>query len=256
MMLLRNTRWQKQHNASEGADGVLPLSLISNDGKANDGMDLEKEQSAQKKNQLLTQLQAVAEGDQQACQAFVGDHYQWLVIIVRQQFPYSDLYLDIVHDAFALAIDKLKAGEIDKLESIKYYLRTAAINIGFSYLRKDQKFRSDMNQDLIHMIHDSGQSVMEDISWSETKTFVQEVMSDMTVKRDQEILQQFYLEDKDKLTVCQNLNISPDHFSRVLFRAKSRLKSLIEKKGQKSNVVSMFRNVPSWVLILTAIWMQ
>ncbi len=251
MMILRNTQWHLTENTSGGAPCVNQLSLTTEKG-----MDSGKEQSAQKKSQLLSLLGAVADGDKVACQQFVTDHYQWLVIIVRQQFPYSDLYLDIVHDAFGLTIEKLRAGEIDKLESIKYYLRTAAINIGYSYHRKDQKFRSDMNQDLIHMIHDSGQTVMDDISWAETMAFVKDVMSDMTVERDQEILKQFYLEDKDKLTVCQNLNITPDHFSRVLFRAKSRLKSLIEKKGQTSNVVSMFRNVPSWVLILTAVWMQ
>ncbi|WP_154223547.1 RNA polymerase sigma factor [Marinicella rhabdoformis] len=199
--------------------------------------------------QNLNLLKQIAAGDTDACQQFVVDHYQWLTVIVRQQFPYTDLYMDIVHDAFGLTIEKLKANEINKLESIKFYLRTAAINIGYSYLRKDKKFRSSLDQDLLFILEDKTADVAREVEWDDSIEYVKRLIKELKVARDREILKAFYLEDKDKLSICQELQITPDHFSRVLFRAKHRLKELLmgKKENKADNVVSIFSNKLSFV---------
>lgn len=204
--------------------------------------------------QSLNQLKQIAAGDKEACQQFVVTHYQWLTVIVRQQFPYTDLYMDIVHDAFGLTIEKLKANEINKLESIKFYLRTAALNIGYSYLRKDKKFRSSLDQDLLFIIEDTQADVASSIEWEDNLVFVKQLIEEMKVERDREILKAFYLEDQDKLTICHHLEITPDHFSRVLFRAKHRLKTLLMSKQENKtdNIVSIFSNKLSIVSLFAA----
>lgn len=205
--------------------------------------------------QSLNQLKQIAAGDKEACQQFVVAHYQWLTVIVRQQFPYTDLYMDIVHDAFGLTIEKLKANEINKLESIKFYLRTAALNIGYSYLRKDKKFRSSLDQDLLFIIEDTQADVASSVEWDDNLAYVKQLIQEMKVERDREILKAFYLEDQDKLTICHNLEITPDHFSRVLFRAKHRLKTLLmsKKENKTDNIVSIFSNKLS-IVGLSAAW--
>lgn len=199
--------------------------------------------------QNLNLLKQIASGDTDACQQFVVDHYQWLTVVVRQQFPYTDLYMDIVHDAFGLTIEKLKANEINKLESIKFYLRTAALNIGYSYLRKDKKFRSSLDQDLLFILEDRTADVAREVEWDDSIEYVKRLIRELKVERDREILKAFYLEDKDKLSICQELQITPDHFSRVLFRAKHRLKELLmsKKDNKADNVVSIFSNKLSFL---------
>ena len=233
MMILRHAQWKTDSvKGSSFSGGVNDLNVSGYQGKS-------KAVSDEKNLNLLKQI---AEGDRDACQKFVEEHYQWLTVIVRQQFPYTDLYMDIVHDAFGLTIEKLKANEINKLESIKFYLRTAALNIGYSYLRKDKKFRSSLDQDLLYVLEDTTSNVESGVEWEDNLAYVKRLIQELKVERDREILKSFYLDDKDKLTICHELEITPDHFSRVLFRAKFRLKELLmsKKENKTDNVVSLF----------------
>ena len=219
MIILRHAHWNQTNSKlglQKGAD-VNYLNVKKNPRKT------------VSEKQTVNLLKQIADGDKNACQQFVVEHYQWLTVIVRQQFPYTDLYMDIVHDAFSLTIEKLKANEINKLESIKFYLRTAALNIGYSYLRKDKKYRSSIDQDLLFILEDTTADVSADIEWQDSVNYVKCLIQEMKVERDRTILKAFYLDDKDKLTICQELSITPDHFSRVLFRAKHRLKTLLAK---------------------------
>ena len=53
----------------------------------------------------------------------------------------------------------------------------------------------------------------------------------MTVPRDREILRRFYIDEEDKDSVCRQLGIEPEHFHRVVFRARERFRGLAEKAG-------------------------
>ena len=52
----------------------------------------------------------------------------------------------------------------------------------------------------------------------------------MGVVRDREILRRYYLSDDDKQRICQDLQLTSAHFDRVLFRAKQRMRELIDQQ--------------------------
>ena len=41
----------------------------------------------------------------------------------------------------------------------------------------------------------------------------------------------FYLDGTDKQQLCRELGLSPKHFDRVLMRARSRLRTIIERRA-------------------------
>ena len=59
-------------------------------------------------------------------------------------------------------------------------------------------------------------------------------MNELRKQRDKDILMDFYFNDLDKSTICEKLKLSSDHFDKVLFRAKQRLKLLIEQKDSNN----------------------
>ncbi len=173
----------------------------------------------------------ITNGDRVAGNEFVQINYRWLLFIVRRKFTHSNNHEDIVQDTFMLVINKLQKGSINNPNTILAYLRTAAINIGFEYLRKDKKFRSAIDQDLLDVIEDAQDDVLSTLIWEDRVEYVKQVMAELKIQRDKDILIKFYFKDQDKPSICTELNLSTEHFDKVLYRAKQRLKQLIEKKG-------------------------
>ena len=46
-----------------------------------------------------------------------------------------------------------------------------------------------------------------------------------------QLLIRFYLDGADKQQLCQDLGLSPKHFDRVLMRARTRLRTIIERRA-------------------------
>ena len=125
---------------------------------------------------------------------------------------------------------KLKNGDIEKPDAVLSYLRTTAINIGYEYLRKDKKYASAIDQDLLNIIEDAKASVEKSIEREDIVRYVKQIMEELPTDRDREILTAFYFKDEDKPSICEKLALSSAHFDRVLYRAKNRLKELIHHK--------------------------
>ena len=176
----------------------------------------------------------ITEGDKNARNEFVQINYQWLLFIVRGKFAQSNNHEDIVQDSFMLVLSKLQQGKINQPHTILAYLRTTAINIGFEYLRKDKKFTSAIDQDYLEVIEDAKEDILSTIIWNDKIKYVKQVMTELKVQRDKDILIKFYFEDQDKPTICQVLNLSTEHFDRVLYRAKARLKQIIAHHGDNN----------------------
>ena len=130
---------------------------------------------------------------------------------------------------------KLKNGDIEKPDAVLSYLRTTAINIGYEYLRKDKKYASAIDQDLLSIIEDAKASIERHIEHEDIIRYVQQIMDELPTDRDREILTAFYFRDEAKRSLCEKLDLSSAHFDRVLYRAKNRLKELIKSHHDDPN---------------------
>ena len=190
----------------------------------------DQQENKGKKSRVSGELaRKITKGDDQASNEFITINYRWLLFIVRRKFSRSNNHEDIVQDTFMLVIGKLKQGLIHNPDAIMAYLRTAAINIGFEYLRKDQKYISALDQDLINSIEDSKADILPTIIWDNKLSYVKQAIEGLKKARDREILNSFYFKDQSKKNICEKLQLSVEHFDRVLYRAKERLKKLVEK---------------------------
>lgn len=191
--------------------------------------------STQKPGDMITRVcEQIMAGDVVAENQFVADHYRWLLFIVRQKFRNTDLHMDIVQDAFMLVITKLKTNEVKQLHTIRAYLRTCAINIGHEYLRKNQKYSSSLSQDQLDWLADEQTDILDQLAWEDGLQQVKQVIGDLPTERDRDILNLFYFAHHSKAEICEQLDLSPAHFDRVIYRARQRLKELIQRSGGSS----------------------
>ncbi|WP_223789508.1 RNA polymerase sigma factor [Marinicella meishanensis] len=193
----------------------------------------EAENLSKKAGELARGIMA---GDQQSSSQFVNLHYRWLLFIVRKKFARVSGHEDIVQDSFLVVITKLQQGQVSNPDTIRAFLRTTAINIGYEYLRKDKKYASAVDQDSLEVFADARSDVLSSLEWDEGIKLVKQVMTELPTERDRQILTQFYFEDRDKPDICETLDLSSAHFDRVLYRAKQRLKELMQKHQDHDDV--------------------
>jgi RNA polymerase sigma-70 factor (ECF subfamily) len=62
---------------------------------------------------------------------------------------------------------------------------------------------------------------------------VKELIRGMGSVRDRTILVRFYLDEQDRESICRELHITPAQFAKVLHRARTRLRTLLESDGLK-----------------------
>lgn len=71
---------------------------------------------------------------------------------------------------------------------------------------------------------------------------VTDLIDSLKTERDVLLLKYYYLYQKEKTEICSLLQLTPDHFDKVIYRAKNRLKDKIQKGplgDSLSNVVSL-----------------
>jgi RNA polymerase sigma-70 factor (ECF subfamily) len=73
------------------------------------------------------------------------------------------------------------------------------------------------------------------------------LLDELPTERDRQVLMRFYLDNSDKQQLCAELGLSPKHFDRVLMRARSRLRTIIERRAPH---LALFPRISSILLPL------
>lgn len=175
---------------------------------------------------LLNQIQT---GDQRAEAEFVKVYSDILMSILLSDAHDPDIARDCYQITLMIALKKIRAGDIRKPESVLAFLSRTAANVVITHHRTEKRYAS--LGDRVYQL--PGQ--VEDVAALEKDTeivkfFLKKILNLLSVPRDREILQRFYLYDEDKKSICRDFVIKPEHFDRVLYRAKQRLRLLLESQ--------------------------
>lgn len=143
---------------------------------------------------------------------------------------------DLCQDTFIVTLRKLRAGELRKPKSLSAFIRQTAVNICIDHFRKEKRYIQQDNGTIsLHQSHRDNKS--KGIDSQTTRAVLETALDQLVMSRDREILRRFYLADEDKTRICSALELSATHFDRVLYRAKQRMRELInQQKGLKASL--------------------
>ncbi len=150
------------------------------------------------------------------------------LILRRVRDP--ELAADILQDAAVTTLEKLRSGEIARPENLGGYLYRVALNHLRNHRRKDRSAVSSADA-LDELPSSDSEENCADIGGRQWASMARRMLEEMPVARDREILVRFYLDDEDKDSICRRLQLSEDHFNRVIFRARNRFREFIEHRG-------------------------
>jgi RNA polymerase sigma-70 factor (ECF subfamily) len=156
--------------------------------------------------------------------------YPGLRALILRRVRDPELAADILQDAAVTTLEKLRRGEIAHPENVGGFLYRVALNHLRNHRRKDRGPLSSAAP----LDHLPGSE--EDPEWTQVgrpqwAAAMRRVLAEMPAIRDRELLLRFYLMDEDKDQICRELRLSDEHFNRVIFRARTRFRQMLERRG-------------------------
>lgn len=178
-----------------------------------------------------TLARRIAAGDRAAEGVLWMRYARGLRIIIARQARDDTLAQDIVQDAFRIAIGHLRAGRLENPAAISGYLRGIALNV-LSDTRRGAHREVPLDPDLADSLPMEGmRSPYDAISQDERQRIVRQLINELPVARDRDLLWRYYVLDEEKAQLCRDLNLTTEHFDRVLHRAKVRFRALAQEAG-------------------------
>lgn len=148
-----------------------------------------------------------------------------LVLMLSNRSGDYSLAEDLAQDTLVVVINRLRGEGIDNPKNLNAFVYQTAkfILIGFQ-----RKRRNKLEVNLDHPIEEIEATTPEDsLIQASTSDQTRKLIADLKIERDREILMRFYVYEHTKQQVCVDLNLSTEHFDKVIHRAKQRLRGIV-----------------------------
>jgi RNA polymerase sigma-70 factor (ECF subfamily) len=162
--------------------------------------------------------------------ATVYRDYPGLRALIMRRVRDPQLAADILQDAAVTTLEKLRAGKIAHPGAVGGYLYRVALNHLRNYRRKDRAAVSS-SADLESLPDHASSSDVSEIDRAQWAHAARSILDELPTARDRDVLIRFYLNDESREDICSALALSDEHFNRVIFRARNRFRSLLERRG-------------------------
>jgi RNA polymerase sigma-70 factor (ECF subfamily) len=161
---------------------------------------------------------------------FIREHYAGLAALLQRRIGDPNIAAELLNEAVAMAIEHTRQGRVAQPELLAGYVYRVALNLYRNY-RREFDNRADLRVATDQIQHLPSDAIDADAPEARVVREVREIVLSLPTARDREIVKRFYLDEEDKDDICQSLGLSPLHFDKVLFRARQRLRSLLEQRG-------------------------
>lgn len=174
-------------------------------------------------------------GDRSAERDLFLRYARGLRFLVRQRCNDDQLAQDVVQDCFRIALPQLRAGRLENPDALNAFLRGIALNLWSEQQRAGWRERVvDTEQDWAELGAADVDSPLEATTQAQRRTLIQRLIADLPVARDRELLWRYFVLEQDKSQLCAALQLTSEHFDRVLHRAKARFRALAGERGLTS----------------------
>lgn len=162
---------------------------------------------------------------------FIKQHYPGLYSLLHRRIRDPNIAQEILNEAVATTITHSRAGRVSDPERLAGYVYRVALNLYRNH-RREYANRPGVHATDEDIDQLPAQRTTEDAAMKTgVLRQVLSIIASLPTVRDREIVKRYYLDEEDKDEICRALGLSALHFDRVIFRARQRMRSLLEAKG-------------------------
>ena len=174
-------------------------------------------------------VRRIAAGDASAEATLVERYSRGLLYLLRRLGVSPELADDLHQETFRIVIERLRKKELDDPAGLAGFLRGTARNLVIAEHRKTARRKPDGDPDGLEQAVHPAPGQLQAVLLDEEADIVRRLIRELPTARDQQILMRFYVAEEEKESICSDLGLDSLHFNRVLFRARSRFKELLER---------------------------
>jgi len=173
----------------------------------------------------------IAAGDRGAENEFVVRYQRGIRTLVRRHARSADPIVDdLVQEVLQHVLCRLREGALRDTEALGPYVRSAVVfTTAAEYRRRARRGEEKLSDEMDLPSEDIGPSALAE--QRDTHAAVSRLVAELPTPRDRELLTRFYINEQPKSEVCAALAIDENHFHRVVFRARERLRALLLQSG-------------------------
>jgi RNA polymerase sigma-70 factor (ECF subfamily) len=163
----------------------------------------------------------------------IEHEYKGLQRLIQRQTGDIHVAADLLNEAACVAWDKWRKGKIARPAEIGGYIYQVAVYL-LRNRRRTVVERPDRRADseMLDSMATPEQSADEMFD-TQTAARVRQIIAGMDSHRDRMVIVRFYLNEEDKEDICRDLGLTTSQFIKILHRARSRLRRLLESQGLK-----------------------
>lgn len=184
---------------------------------------------------LADLVRRIQSGDPSAEAELVARFSHGLLLMLRQLARNPALADDLHQETLALVLQKIRRGEVRDPERLSAFIRSTARNLFIADRRKEARYSPiDEDQDGPQRVFiDRGPAPSDRVLAEQETRRVQQLLGELRFDRDRQVLIRFYLSDQAKEEICEDLEIEPERFNQILFRARERLREIWEREDRQ-----------------------
>ena len=151
-----------------------------------------------------------------------------LVLMLSNRSGDYSLAEDLAQDTLVVVINRLRREGINNPKNLTAFVYQTAkfILIGFQRKRR-HKLEVNFDGPIDSLVVTTPE---DNLIQAFTRDQTHRLIAELKVERDREILMRFYVYEHTKQQVCEDLDLSAEHFSRVIHRARQRLKEIVTEE--------------------------
>src|SRR3954469_24399268 len=141
---------------------------------------------------------------------------------------------DLTQETLQIVVERVRARSLEDPRKVFAFAATTARNLALNAARKMLRQQTVVDSDLVDELAQNLEMEHSDLSDSDDRQLAEAVanlLEELPTERDRQLLMRFYLDGADKQQLCRELGLSPKHFDRVLMRARTRLRTIIERRA-------------------------
>ncbi len=186
---------------------------------------------------LVRRIQA---GDPAAESELVARFSRGLLLMLRRLVQNPALADDLHQETLSLVLAKIRSAEVREPERLAGFIRSTARNLFIADRRKEARYHpledgreQDEGARPGPVLADRGPAPLDRVLADEEARQVRRLLDELRFDRDRQLLLRFYVSDDSKEEICADLEIEPERFHQVLFRARERLRELWERAEKR-----------------------
>jgi len=180
-------------------------------------------------SQSVSLVNKIQIGDEKAEADFIEAYSSDLMSMLLSKTQDPDIASDCCQKTLLITLKKMRAGGIRKPKSIRSFLRRTASNVVITHHRTENRYKN-LGDKVCQLPYQAESLATLEIDAKIIRCLLQKILNQLSIPRDRQILQRFYLYEENKSSICLDFGIKSEHFDRVLYRAKQRVRLMLENQ--------------------------